>query len=94
MQEVTTDEWQHAYSRTKAAYPLSYLKQRKFWATVHALTIRMATECTLSSAQSKNLYGGSNHLKSIKWPHDIRYKTGFLLRIVMEWGLESGQYGN
>ncbi|MBK6481877.1 MAG: aminomethyl-transferring glycine dehydrogenase [Chitinophagaceae bacterium] len=34
MQEVTADEWQHAYSRTKAAYPLSYLKHRKFWATV------------------------------------------------------------
>ncbi len=34
MQEVTADEWQHAYSRTKAAYPLAYLKHRKFWATV------------------------------------------------------------
>jgi len=30
-QVVTSDEWKHPYSRAEAAYPLAYLKQRKFW---------------------------------------------------------------
>ncbi|MFQ5638088.1 MAG: aminomethyl-transferring glycine dehydrogenase [bacterium] len=32
--EVTADEWNHSYSRTKAAYPLPYLKENKFWPSV------------------------------------------------------------
>jgi glycine dehydrogenase len=33
--EVSADNWPHAYSREKAAYPLPYLRQGfKFWATV------------------------------------------------------------
>jgi glycine dehydrogenase len=28
---ITADEWTHAYSRSKAAFPLAYLKQNKFW---------------------------------------------------------------
>jgi glycine dehydrogenase len=31
---VTADEWNHSYSRSKAAYPLPYLKENKFWPTV------------------------------------------------------------
>src|SRR5665213_3234710 len=31
---ITADEWKHYYSRSKAAYPLEYLKQNKFWASV------------------------------------------------------------
>ncbi|MBI3586483.1 MAG: aminomethyl-transferring glycine dehydrogenase [Ignavibacteriales bacterium] len=31
IQVVISDEWTHPYSRAKAAYPLPYLKQRKFW---------------------------------------------------------------
>lgn len=34
MQDVTADEWHHSYTRAKAAYPLAYLHQFKFWATV------------------------------------------------------------
>jgi glycine dehydrogenase len=34
-EELTSDQWGHAYSREKAAYPLPYLRQGwKFWATV------------------------------------------------------------
>lgn len=33
-QLVTADAWNLPYSRTKAAYPLSYLKDRKFWPSV------------------------------------------------------------
>ncbi len=28
---VMADDWQHSYSREKAAYPLPYLRQNKFW---------------------------------------------------------------
>ncbi|MDP4284694.1 MAG: aminomethyl-transferring glycine dehydrogenase [Bacteroidota bacterium] len=31
---VTADEWNHTYSRSKAAFPLPYLKENKFWPTV------------------------------------------------------------
>ncbi len=31
---VTADEWNHPYSRQKAAYPLDYLKNNKVWPTV------------------------------------------------------------
>ncbi len=28
---LLADEWTHSYSRTKAAYPVAYLKENKFW---------------------------------------------------------------
>lgn len=31
---VTADEWNHSYSRTKAAYPAKWLKDNKFWINV------------------------------------------------------------
>jgi glycine dehydrogenase len=31
------DDWTHPYSRAKAAYPLSYLRQNKFWPSVGRL---------------------------------------------------------
>ncbi|MCE1187717.1 MAG: aminomethyl-transferring glycine dehydrogenase [Ignavibacteria bacterium] len=31
---VTSDEWAHAYSRQKAAYPVPYLRNYKFWPAV------------------------------------------------------------
>ena len=31
---ITADEWTNGYSRSKAAFPLDYLKQNKFWASV------------------------------------------------------------
>lgn len=32
--EVTADKWEHTYSREKAAYPLGYIRNAKFWAPV------------------------------------------------------------
>ena len=32
--EVTADNWEHTYSREKAAYPLGYIRTAKFWAPV------------------------------------------------------------
>ncbi|MDR1809536.1 MAG: aminomethyl-transferring glycine dehydrogenase [Prevotella sp.] len=32
--EVCADEWKHAYPRSKAAYPLDFVKENKFWLNV------------------------------------------------------------
>ncbi len=32
--EITADDWSHPYSRSKAAYPLEWLKDNKFWVNV------------------------------------------------------------
>ena len=34
MSQVMSDQWKHAYSRSKAAFPLPYLMENKFWASV------------------------------------------------------------
>ena len=31
---ITADDWTHAYSRQQAAFPLPYVKENKFWASV------------------------------------------------------------
>ena len=31
---ITADEWNHAYSRQQAAFPLAYVKENKFWPAV------------------------------------------------------------
>ncbi len=31
---IAADEWKHTYPRSKAAFPLAYLKQNKFWPSV------------------------------------------------------------
>ena len=33
-EEVTSDRWEHPYSREKAVYPLKYLKKAKYWVPV------------------------------------------------------------
>ena len=32
--EICGDEWEHAYARTKAAYPSNSTKTNKFWPSV------------------------------------------------------------
>lgn len=32
--EITVDEWEHSYSRQKAAFPVEYLRSQKFWPSV------------------------------------------------------------
>jgi glycine dehydrogenase len=34
MQDVVNTNWQHQYSREQAAFPLAYIKEHKFWASV------------------------------------------------------------
>jgi glycine cleavage system P protein (glycine dehydrogenase) len=33
-EEVISDQWRHPYSRMKAAYPLPFVKNNKFWPSV------------------------------------------------------------
>ena len=32
--EVSSDDWTHSYTRQKAAYPVNWLKENKFWPSV------------------------------------------------------------
>ena len=32
--EVSSDNWPHSYTRQKAAYPVNWLKENKFWPSV------------------------------------------------------------
>lgn len=48
--EVTADEWKHEYSRSKAAYPLDWLHDSKFWINV---------------ARVDNAYGDRNLIPTI-----------------------------
>jgi len=32
--EVCADEWKHSYTRTKAAFPLEWIRENKFWVNV------------------------------------------------------------
>jgi glycine dehydrogenase len=47
---ITADEWNHSYSRSKAAYPLPYLRENKFWVNV---------------ARVDNAYGDRNLVSSL-----------------------------
>ena len=48
--EVTADKWEHAYSRSKAAYPLPFVAENKFWINV---------------ARVDNAYGDRNLVPSL-----------------------------
>ncbi|WP_128330176.1 aminomethyl-transferring glycine dehydrogenase [Apibacter sp. HY039] len=34
LEELTSNEWHHSYSRQKAAYPLNWIAEKKFWTSV------------------------------------------------------------
>lgn len=35
MQDICADEWNHAYTRTEAAFPLAFIRNNKFWPSVN-----------------------------------------------------------
>ncbi len=37
MMQITSDVWEFPYSRSKAAYPLEWVRENKFWATVNRI---------------------------------------------------------
>ena len=49
--EVVADEWNHSYPRSKAAYPLEFVKMNKFWVNV---------------ARVDNAYGDRNLLPTLQ----------------------------
>ena len=49
--EIVADEWTHSYPRSKAAYPLQFVKDNKFWVNV---------------ARVDNAYGDRNLVPSLK----------------------------
>ena len=49
--EIVSDEWAHSYPRSKAAYPLQFVKENKFWVNV---------------ARVDNAYGDRNLVPSLK----------------------------
>lgn len=49
--EIVADEWTHSYPRSKAAYPLEFVKENKFWVNV---------------ARLDNAYGDRNLISSLK----------------------------
>jgi len=51
--EITGDEWNHGYSRSKAAFPLDWLHESKFWVNV---------------ARVNNAYGDRNLVASLEKP--------------------------
>ena len=53
---VVTDTWNHPYSREKAAYPLPYIRENKFW---------------ISVARVDNAYGDRNLICSCNVPLNL-----------------------
>ena len=51
--EVAGDEWKHSYSRSKAAFPLAWLRENKFWVNV---------------ARVNNAHGDRNLIASLERP--------------------------
>jgi glycine dehydrogenase len=49
--EIVADEWTHSYPRSKAAYPLQFVKENKFWVNV---------------ARVDNAYGDRNLVPNLK----------------------------
>ena len=41
--EVVSDQWEHCYTREKAAYPIESVRENKFWVNVARVIIRWAT---------------------------------------------------
>jgi len=50
--EVAADEWSHSYSRTKAAYPLEWVKENKFWLQVGRIDNAYGDRNLICSCQS------------------------------------------
>jgi len=52
--EVTGDEWNHAYSRSKAAFPLEWLHESKFWVNVARVNNAHGDRNLIASITIKN----------------------------------------
>jgi glycine dehydrogenase len=54
-QEVTSDDWDHPYKRSQAAYPLSWIREAKFWPAISRIDNAFGDRnliCTCPSIES------------------------------------------
>lgn len=64
--ELLSDEWSHKYTRTKAAYPLSWLKENKFFATVKRVDDAYGDRNLVCSCAPVDAYRKENEFKKLE----------------------------
>jgi len=61
-QILVANEWKHSYDREKAAYPLDWVKENKFWVTVGRINNAWGDRnliCTCGSDKEREAFAGS-----------------------------------
>ena len=53
---VTNDHWDHPYSRQKAAFPLEFVRENKFWATVRRVDEAFGDRNLICSCEPMEIY--------------------------------------
>ena len=56
---VCADAWEHGYGREQAAYPLAWLRERKFWPSVGRIDNVYGDRNLVCSCAGMEGYGGS-----------------------------------
>jgi glycine dehydrogenase len=59
-ESVMADNWEHAYSRSIAAYPLPYVRERKFWPSVARVDNTYGDRNLVCSCLPMEAYAESN----------------------------------
>ena len=54
--KVCDDEWKHTYTREKAAFPLPWIKERKFWSSVNRVSNSYGDRNLICSCPPTELY--------------------------------------
>ena len=54
---VTADEWNHAYSRSDAAYPAPWTRESKFWPTVRRVNNAYGDRNLVCACPPAEVYG-------------------------------------
>jgi len=62
LQVITTDDWNHSYTRQAAAYPLPYLKENKFWPAISRVNNTYGDRNLICTCEPIEAYqeGGTN----------------------------------
>jgi glycine dehydrogenase len=54
--EVTSDNWNHCYSRKKAAFPVSWLEEKKYWTPVSRIDNAYGDRNLICTCEPLNKY--------------------------------------
>jgi glycine dehydrogenase len=60
LESVVSDEWTHAYSRERAAFPLAWVRERKFWPAVGRIESAYGDRNLICSCPPIEEYAASN----------------------------------